>query len=286
MSTYKVIFRQNNVGIEIKFYGRFVGCPTSLPPEIESQIVRCLQIAADWGFPMSADNLRTFVRDYLNDNNIKIPKFKDNKPGDDWYRLFMKRHTELTTRLSSNIKRSRATLSPETITDFFVNLATTLQNVPPENILNYDETNLTDDPGNTLVITTKGTKRVDRVMDTSKQSTSLMFAVTASGKTLPPYVVYKAIGLYDSWCEGGPAGTVYNRTQSGWFEGKTFEHWFEAIALPYLRRLDGKKCVIGDNLSSHISARTLRLCEENFSNVLGCLMICCDKPEQFVTHRL
>ena len=263
MSRYKLIFRQNNVGIEIKFYGRFVGCPTSLPPEIESQIVRCLQIAADWGFPMSADNLRTFVRDYLNDNNIKIPKFKDNKPGDDWYRLFMKRHTELTTRLSSNIKRSRATLSPETITDFFVNLATTLQNVPPENILNYDETNLTDDPGNTLVITTKGTKRVDRVMDTSKQSTSLMFAVTASGKTLPPYVVYKAIGLYDSWCEGGPAGTVYNRTQSGWFEGKTFEHWFEAIALPYLRRLDGKKCVIGDNLSSHISARTLRLCEEN-----------------------
>ena len=93
MSTYKVIFRQNNVGIEIKFYGRFVGCPTLLPPEIESQIVRCLQIAADWGFPMSADNLRNFVRDYLNDNNIKIPKFKDNKPRDDWYRLFMKRHT-------------------------------------------------------------------------------------------------------------------------------------------------------------------------------------------------
>ena len=108
MSTYKVIFRQNNVGIEIKFYGRFVGCSTSLPPEIESQIVRCLKITADWGFPMSADNLRTFVRDYLNDNNIKIPKFKDNRPGADWYRLFMKRRTELTTRLSSNIKQSRA----------------------------------------------------------------------------------------------------------------------------------------------------------------------------------
>mgnify|MGYP001799397679 FL=1 len=72
-----------------------------------------------------------------------------------------------------------------------MNLATTFQNVPPENILNYDKTISTDDLENTLVITIKGTKKVDWVMDTSKQSTSLMFAMTAGDQTLPPYVFYK-----------------------------------------------------------------------------------------------
>ena len=42
-----------------------------------------------------------------------------------------------------------------------MNLATTFQNVPPENILNYDKTISTDDLENTLLITIKGTKKVD-----------------------------------------------------------------------------------------------------------------------------
>ena len=43
----------------------------------------------------------------------------------------------------------------------------------------------------------------------------------------------------------------------------TFEDWFTTIALPHLKRLSGKKVMIGDNLSSHLSAQVIKSCEEN-----------------------
>ena len=43
----------------------------------------------------------------------------------------------------------------------------------------------------------------------------------------------------------------------------TFEDWFEAIALPYFLKLEGKKVLIGDNLSSHLSVEVVRKCEFN-----------------------
>ena len=69
------------------------------------------------GFSFVSRQLESFCQ-RLNDNKIKIRKFKDNMPGYDWHRQFMKRRTELTTRRSSNIKRSRVTLNPKTIADF------------------------------------------------------------------------------------------------------------------------------------------------------------------------
>ncbi|CAF4954788.1 unnamed protein product [Pieris macdunnoughi] len=39
-------------------------------------------------------------------------------------------------------------------------------------------------------------------------------AGTAAGELLPPYVIYKANNIYDTWTTGGPKGTRYNRTAS------------------------------------------------------------------------
>jgi hypothetical protein len=80
---------------------------------------------------------------------------------------------------------------------------------------------------------------------------------------LPPYVVYKGANVYDSWCTGGPKGTVYTSSQSGWFDMYIFGDWFKKIFLPHVRRLPGKKLLLGDNLSSHISLEVIELCKEN-----------------------
>lgn len=45
-----------------------------------------------------------------------------------------------------------------------------------------------------------------------------MFSATADGVSLPTYVVYKAENLYTQQIEGGPRGSRYNRTTSGWFD--------------------------------------------------------------------
>ncbi|CAH2088891.1 unnamed protein product [Euphydryas editha] len=104
--------------------------------------------------------------------------------------------------------------SPDTIKEYFKELEESLANIDPSNIINYDETSLTDDPGRRKIISKRGTKYPERVMNSSKSSVSLMMAATADGNLLPPYVVYKAQNLYNTWTENGPPGARYNRTLS------------------------------------------------------------------------
>ncbi|KAG5881252.1 hypothetical protein JTB14_032964 [Gonioctena quinquepunctata] len=184
---------------------------------------------------------------------------------------FLNRHKDdLSKRISQSIKQSRAKIDHTTINGYFDNLSKVLKDVHPEGIVNYNETNFTDDPGHIKVIVRKQSKRAEKVMDTSKSSTSVMFSCSASGVMLPPYIVYKADHLWSTWIEGGPPNTRYNRIHSGWFNTNIFEDWFMKIALPYFTSLPpGRKVLIGDNLASHISLEVITTCENsNISFVL------------------
>lgn len=237
-----------------------LGRPPVLNNMEENQIVMAMTTAAEFGYPFTTTELKIFVKHYLDRKGVQSV-FKDNLPGIEWCKNFLGRHEELRQRNSDNIKRVRAELGPEIISNYFDNLTTTLENVEPDHIINYDETNLTDDPGKIRVIVRRGVKHAHRIIDFSKSSTSVMFAVSGSGLFLPPYVVYKAKNLYPEWLQGGPDGCYYNRSESGWFDAPIFEDWFEKVALVHFRRLDGKKVIIGDNLGSHLSLKVLQLCK-------------------------
>lgn len=232
--------------------------------EEEKLFVDRLKICSERGYPIDSTTLRLLVKDFLDRRGKEVKRFKDNLPGRDFVESFMRRHKDqLAVRMCQNIKRSRAGVTPETINSYFDELSNELENVPPSNIINYDETNLTDDPGKRKVITRRGTNYPERVMNSSKASTSVMFAAAADGTILPPYVVYKALHLYQSWTEGGPNYARYNRTKSGWFNSFCFEDWVLTVAVPYLKKLEGKKFFIGDNLSSHLSLESVKLCQDN-----------------------
>ena len=85
-------------------------------------------------------------------------------------------------------------------------------------VMNFDETNLSDDPGWKKVITRRGPKYPKRVINSSKSATSLMYAALADEKVLPPYVVYKAVNMYDTWTSVCWKWARYNHNKSGWFE--------------------------------------------------------------------
>lgn len=63
-----------------------------------------------------------------------------------------------------------------------------MTDIIPNNIINYDETNLTDDPGRKKIITKRGTKYPEWVTNSSKSSVSVMIAATADGDLLPSYL--------------------------------------------------------------------------------------------------
>lgn len=242
-------------------YGR----PTVFNEDEEKTISQCLALTAEWGFPLTVFDVRYVVKKYLDKKGVVESRFKNNFPGSKWAKGFLARQsTELKKRMCTNIKRARAAITPEAIEAYFEELNISLKDVPADAIVNFDETSMQDNPGQTKVIVKRKCKHPERIMDFSKSNFSVMFSGTASGYALPPYVVYKSDNLYNTWMEGGPKGTRFNRSKSGWFEGNIFEDWFESVALPYLKSLgDGPKAIIGDNLASHISANIVKQCTEN-----------------------
>jgi hypothetical protein len=149
------------------------------------------------------------------------------------------------------------------VKEFFSRFSKTVKDIPPSNIFNYDETNLQDNPGCVKAIFKKGTKYAEHVRNHSKSAISVMFCGSATGQLLPPYVVYKGQNVYEAWCVGGIKGSAYSSTPSGWFDGFTFKDWFVKIFLQASRKLEGKKLLLGDNLSSHLSVEVINLCREN-----------------------
>lgn len=69
--------------------------------------------------------------------------------------------------------------------------------IPISNIITYDGTNFTDDPGFVKVVVRRGSRHADRVViDSLKMSISVMIVGAAIGTMLPPYTVYKFKYIY------------------------------------------------------------------------------------------
>lgn len=239
------------------------GGQTILDEETEKMFADHVVTCSLFGYPMTGFDIRVLVKSYLDRNGLTISSFKNNLPGKEWYKSFMSRHRDLTERISSNIKKQRAKVSTYSINEYFDYLEQEIVNVPPSNIFNFDETNLTDDPGNLKIVTKRGVKYPERILNSTKSSTSIMMCGNAEGTMLPPYVVYKSKELWTTWTEGGPSGCRYNRTSSGWFDNVTFDDWFNTVVIPHLKKLSGTKVVIGDNLSSHLNLNIIELCQKH-----------------------
>ena len=226
-----------------------------LSDDCEKMIVSALGILAKWKIPLTAFETRLLVKNYLDALPLAADIFFENMPGRDWLRGFMRRHN-LTKRKADKISSSRGRLSDETLNLYFDELEKELQGIPDSNIFNYDETNLTDDPSSKVVIVHRGLSRVERIVEHSKSSTSVMFCGSADGNYLPPMIVYKceSESVYSTWIGvDGPDNAEYASTKSGWFNKRTFSQWFFNVFLPVASKLSGPTVLIGDNLGSHFS---------------------------------
>ena len=240
-----------------------VGRPPVLSNDEEKALVNMLLKTAQWGFPLTHDDLRHVMKSHLDSMGRRVKQFKKNLPGIDWIKGFLKRNREISVRKSQNINPNRASTTREVFDAYFDNLEQCLDGVSPECIYNFHETNLADDPGSTKCFFKRGVKYPERLLSHSKSNISLMFCGSASGVLLPLYVVYKAENLWTSWTEGGPDKTRYNRTTHGWFDSATFLNWFTSVFLYHTKHQEGVKVLIGDNLASHFCEEVIRLSVQN-----------------------
>ncbi|KAK3894534.1 hypothetical protein Pcinc_001690 [Petrolisthes cinctipes] len=92
------------------------GGQTVLTIEEEARVVENLLTLSQWGFPLDSFELRLLIKQYLDRRGVEVKRFKNNLPGCDWAQSFLKRHrSELSHRLSQNIKVARAKVTPTII---------------------------------------------------------------------------------------------------------------------------------------------------------------------------
>jgi hypothetical protein len=244
-----------------------IGRPQELSKKVEEALVKCLQLCAEFQYPMRKRDLQDLVQSYCVEHNVKT-RWTNDRPGKHWVRSFKKRWSHcVKVKRPTNIKRTRSKVSPQDLRNFFTRLGPNLENIPPTHIFNYDESYLKDDPGSEEAFFGVKQKYHEKAMNSSKVSFSIMFCCSAAGHMLPPMVIYKSGtgSVYQSWCEGGPEGASYAASKSGWFDMAKFNQWFRDVFLKHIRTLpqEDTKVIIGDNLAAHLSPFVTDLCRKN-----------------------
>ena len=205
------------------------GRPRILTEKEEKDLIEYAKLCADWGQPMSKMELRLIAKSVLQLEGRKSAyvEEKDDLPGEDWVSSFIERYKEeIKLKTGGNIKATKAAVSEDIVTTYFDNLKGTVEGVSPKAIINYDETNLGDNPEQKRFVYKRTTKYPERIINYSKENTSIMMAGTASGVLFPPYVIYKAQNLWTPWMENGPEKAQYNTSKSGWSDSTCFGDCF------------------------------------------------------------
>ncbi|CAK1598554.1 unnamed protein product [Parnassius mnemosyne] len=240
-----------------------VGKPVTFSKDEETSFKAHLLLLSDLGIPMSMMDFRFVVKNYLDSNNMTKPQFKNNLPGYEWGVLFLERNPELKTKIAYNISRKRAQVTREMVEEFFEHIKTEIEGVPPENIYNMDESGFHDDPGKKKLLFRRDSRHPEVIKNTSKSCYTVVFCANAGGEVLPPFFIFKGKRLWSDWLFQAPSGSRMAVSESGWIDSSIFEEWLEKHFIPHVDKQNGKKVLLCDNLSAHISPKALRLCSEH-----------------------
>ena len=203
------------------------------------------QILQKMGFGLTREFASKIVMDYLQDDAHCNP-FKADTPGADWWQHFLRRWPEPTERKPQHLSTSRArACSRESLdkwyegvkvffesTGFFRH-SRLLQDIA-DRIWNCDETGFCLGVTRKKVLAKKGESLYTTLQEDLIGRTSLYIAADLHQvhAWLHVYILYKGVYLYKEWTIGGPAGSLYGVSDSGWMETKNFLGWFKKGFLP------------------------------------------------------
>ena len=253
------------------------GAPTILSPAEEKEIVVSLQVLQEIGFGLTKDLVGVIIHDYLKDQSTRPTPFQHGIPGHDWWRLFLKRwNTQLSVRKPQHLPTSRASaVTPQAIEAWFDKVESVLSKIglaekSPEDLQDYlwncDETGFCSAQACQKILAKRGDKDVqDTIGGSGREYFTVLAAGSAGGVRLPPYFVYKGKNLWSRWMQGGPAGSLYSVSDSGWMESANFKQWVEKMFIPAVKYLATKSPVVlfFDGHHSHISLELIELARDN-----------------------
>lgn len=78
----------------------------SLGADVGRDLENCIRTRARMGIPCHKEDVKEIVAVYVQSNNLKT-QFVNNRPGDDWYYNFMKRHPGLSFKKPELLQKCR-----------------------------------------------------------------------------------------------------------------------------------------------------------------------------------
>jgi hypothetical protein len=114
-----------------------------------------------------------------------------------------------------------------------------------------------------MVIVSHATKYVyEQSGGSGKSFTTNLVCVNAAGEILPPFIIYAAKNLNPQWTFGGPPGSQYAVSESGWITKDLFFKWFKWF-VDYTQNVSKPVLLIMDNHACHISIEVIEMAKQN-----------------------
>ena len=251
---------------------------TILGSEVEREIELWIIFCADSGFPVTKSRLLDCVQKYLLGDKVKDKTpFKNNRPGQHWYRAFMKRHPNLSNRIAQNLTCTRAAVTEEDLREWFSKVKRYLEdknllNIEPHRIFNLDESAFMLVPKDNKVITEKGTRAPYQIVsDNEKASLTVLFTTAASGLMAPPMILFDLkTSPKKSTLDQIPTGWGVGNTERGWMTAESFYSYITNVFYKWLIENNYVFPIIlyVDGHSSHMTLPLLKFCKEHLIELI------------------
>ena len=174
-----------------------------MTPEQEKQLALCIGELCTLGFSPTRSQVTDLVKDYVTLHDIKTP-FKENRPGKEWLRNFMKRN-KLNAKKANMISYALmvSTSSPFVVYNLFetIEKIANENNFSPSQVWNCDETGFPTDGGQCKVVAPKGKQPNKMTSGAGGENISVLATCRADGHALDPLIIFSWMNFQSTWIE-------------------------------------------------------------------------------------
>ncbi|XP_063217115.1 uncharacterized protein LOC134527954 [Bacillus rossius redtenbacheri] len=247
--------------------------PSSILSEAEENLLVCwIHAYAKKGFPIKRITLFETVRDIVLSDQRPTP-FKDGQPGIKWFKSFLKRHPTLSERYAESINTARATVTEESLRQWFHELKGFLEQEnhldilnDPSRIYNADESGFETCPKTGKVL---GPVSFDNLYEVKsgneKEAITVMANFNAAGNTVSPMIVFPLQKISREIAQNLNSEWGVGRSKKGWMTGALYYEYIANIFLPWLkkRNVQFPVLLLVDGHKSHTTYKVAQFCADN-----------------------
>ncbi len=244
------------------------GPPTVLTKAEEDRFAEWLIERAKRGFGVTKDEFLDCVKTFI-DKDKRKTKFTGNRPGNKWYRGFVKRNPKVRLRNARPLDKKRAKITPKDVDEWFANFGKFVEEVGvsdrPGQIWNCDETGFDLQGRAGKVLGPSNTKEQPfRVITGTKEHITVLPCFNASGQCIPPYMLFagKRIPNLYNLLDGAVPGSCYSMTEKGYMDTPSFYLWLDKHFIPNIPPARPVVLLV-DSAEAHIDLDAFELAKKN-----------------------